>query len=683
MASVTSEIMLRYRQVHLDFHTSPLVEDVGVDFDAQKFAQTVHMGHVDSMTIFAKCHHGYSYYPTKVGTMHPHLAFDLMGQQIEALHSVGVRAPIYVSLMWDDLAGEQHGEWVIVDKNGKMLMRPPLSDQSPVLGGGGLGWTTLDLTSGYGDYVIAQVEEICRSYPVDGFFFDICFPLANYSPWGQAQMQIAGVRRDDDDAVFQFTFQGFNRYLQRLSSVVREHVPDATIFFNGTVTPLMSTALPFQTHLEIESLPTASHAWGYMHYPIMARQARTTGVDFLGMTGRFHKSWADFGGLKTHDQLDYECGTILGAGGKISVGDQLHPRAVLDPAVYRLLEHSFSNVEQLEPWLHDARPAAEVAILSQLKPGVGARIPGHSDDVEGAAQFFLEVGIQFDILDPAVSSFSGYRALVLPDGFQVDASMKTKLEQFIADGGKLVLSGTATLDVAGGTFLLTNVPVNYVAPAPTTPSYLRLDDALVGDSELATDYDYVFYDTAHQVRPLAGATAHGQLRRALFNRSWEHFTSHAHAPVGDFLGTPLVVENDSILYFAAPFFTAYRNHDYWAYRAVALNALRTFLPRPLLIPSAPGWAEFTLHSQPYGEKSSARKIIHIVTYHPRRTLQPIQHVDQSALTAGLSMKVLVGDRVPAQVYLAPQRQRLGFVREGDYIRIELPPVGPHSVVVLE
>ena len=47
------------------------------------------------------------------------------------------------------------------------------------------------------------------------------------------------------------------------------------------------------------------------------------------------------------------------------------------------------------------------------------------------------------------------------------------------------------------------------------------------------------------------------------------------------------------------------------------------------------------------------------------------------------MKVLVGDRVPAQVYLAPQRQRLGFVREGDYIRIELPPVGPHSVVVLE
>jgi len=36
------------------------------------------------------------------------------------------------------------------------------------------------------------------------------------------------------------------------------------------------------------------------------------------------------------------------------------------------------------------------------------------------------------------------------------------------------------------------VPVTYEAPAPTTPSYLRLDQALVGDAELATDYDYVF-----------------------------------------------------------------------------------------------------------------------------------------------------------------------------------------------
>ncbi|HZT99905.1 MAG TPA: alpha-amylase family protein [Ktedonobacteraceae bacterium] len=674
-------VNLRFRQVHLDFHTSAACQDVGASFDPQVFAETVKMAHVNSMTIFAKCHHGFSYYPTKVGTMHPHLQFDLMGQQIEALHAIGVRVPIYVSLMWDDLAGEQQGEWIIVDKDGNMLIRPPLTNQSPVFGG--WGWTTLDLTSGYGDYVIAQVEELCHTYPVDGFFFDICFPLPNYSPWGQARMRQAGVPLDDDQAVFQFALQGLNAYMQRLSSVVREHVPEATIFFNGTVTPLMEMTIPFQTHLEIESLPTASHAWGYLHYPIMSRQARTNDVEFLGMTGRFHKSWADFGGLKTRDQLGYECGTIVGAGGKISVGDQLHPSGVLDPAVYRLLSHSFGRIEQLEPWLEGAKPTAEVAILSQLKPMSGLRIPGHSDDVEGAAQLFLETALQFDIIDPAMTAFSDYKALVLPDGFAVDTPLKAKLEQFIASGGKLIISGTAALNLASGKFVLDGMPVTYEAPAPTTPSYLRLDQALVGDTELATDYDYVFYEQAHQVRPVDGATSHGELRQALFNRTWEHFTSHAHAPVGASLNSPLVVEKGNILYFAAPLFGAYRNHDYWAYRAIALNALRGFLPPPLLVPSGPGWAEFTLHSQLYGDGQSTRKIVHIVTYHPRRTLQPVPHVDQSWATSGLSMKVLSEGKMPEHVYLAPDRQALDFVREGDYVRIDLPPVGPHTVVVLE
>jgi len=173
------------------------------------------------------------------------------------------------------------------------------------------------------------------------------------------------------------------------------------------------------------------------------------------------------------------------------------------------------------------------------------------------------------------------------------------------------------------------------------------------------------------------------VRRALFNRTWEHFTSHAQAPVGASLGSPLVVEKGNILYFAAPFFRAYRNHDYWAYRAIALNALGNFLPRPLLVPSGPGWAEFTLHTQPYGSSQATRKIVHIVMYHPRRTLQPVPHVDQSWATSGLSMKVLFEGNTPQRVYLAPDHQTLDFVREGDYVRIDLPPVGPHTVVVLE
>jgi hypothetical protein len=673
----------RFRQVHLDFHTSADCEDVGADFDPEAFARTVRAGHVDSMTIFAKCHHGFSYYPTEVGTMHPNLGFDLMGQQIEALHSAGVRAPIYVSIMWDDLAGEKNPGWVIARKDGSLLIRPPLSAQSPLTGG--WGWTTLDVSTEYGDYLVAQVEEICDNYDVDGFFFDICFPIPNYSPWGQAQMREAGIRLDDDKAVLRFAEEKLATFLDRMSKRVRAKVPEATIFYNGTVDPKMAETLPYQTHFEIESLPTSSGLWGYLHYPIMARQARRYGVPFLGMTGRFHKAWADFGGLKTRDQLDYECGTIVAAGGEISVGDQLHPSGALDPAVYRLLENSFGRIEKLEPWLREATPVAEVAILSRYEPAHLGSIPinAHVADVDGAAQLFLESAIQFDIVDEEVDSFDGYKALVLPDGTQVGSKLRAKLEHFLSAGGKLVMSGTAALDPDTGEFSLREVPGRYEGPAPTIPSYLRLDEALVGDTELASDYDYVFYDRAHRVSPARHATTHGELRRALFDRTWEHFTSHAQAPVGDYLDAPLAVQGENVLYFAAPLFGAYRDHDYWAYRAIALNALRAFLPRPCVMLSGPGWVEATLHTQSASTDRPERRILHLVSYHPRRTMQPIQHVDQAWSTSGLNVKIHSGERGIRNAYLAPEGEALSLEKEGEYTSIDMPPLGAHAVVVLE
>ena len=61
------------RTIHLDFHTSPLIPDVGVDFDADAFARTFKDAHVDSVTVFAKCHHGRLYFDTDRPERHPGL----------------------------------------------------------------------------------------------------------------------------------------------------------------------------------------------------------------------------------------------------------------------------------------------------------------------------------------------------------------------------------------------------------------------------------------------------------------------------------------------------------------------------------------------------------------------------------------------------------------------------------
>src|SRR5262245_47298134 len=105
---------LRFRQIHLDFHTGPAINDVGRDFDAKAFAARMKEAHVNSVTVFAKCHHGHLYYNTKHPARHPGLkrGLDLLGEQVEALHSAGIRAPIYISVQCDEYAGEIHPEWL-------------------------------------------------------------------------------------------------------------------------------------------------------------------------------------------------------------------------------------------------------------------------------------------------------------------------------------------------------------------------------------------------------------------------------------------------------------------------------------------------------------------------------------------------------------------------------------------
>ena len=61
------------KRVHLDFHTSPDIDGIGDRFNKEEFTATLKAAGVDLMTVFAKCHHGYCYYPTRVGKMHPHL----------------------------------------------------------------------------------------------------------------------------------------------------------------------------------------------------------------------------------------------------------------------------------------------------------------------------------------------------------------------------------------------------------------------------------------------------------------------------------------------------------------------------------------------------------------------------------------------------------------------------------
>jgi Hypothetical glycosyl hydrolase 6 len=114
-AGATHSTELRYRQVHLDFHTSEHVRGIGAQFDPDEFVRTLERARVNSITCFARCHHGWMYFNTKAfpERRHPNLTRNLLREQIEACHKRHIRVPIYVTIQWDHYSAQRHLDWLV------------------------------------------------------------------------------------------------------------------------------------------------------------------------------------------------------------------------------------------------------------------------------------------------------------------------------------------------------------------------------------------------------------------------------------------------------------------------------------------------------------------------------------------------------------------------------------------
>lgn len=621
------------RQIHLDFHTSRDFSEVAKDFDAEAFAQTMAEAAVSGVNVFAKCHHGYSYYPTKAGTQHPGLSRDLLGEQIAALHRAGIKAPVYVSVLWDDLAAEQHPEWVVTNRFGRQAIRTPLTSDSPLKNQ--RGWSTLDITSEYGDYVLAQLDEIIDRYDVDGFWLDIVWVEPNYSPSSQKKMRSEGVDMSDEDAVYAWARSGLLSWMGKVRDLLAEKAPNATLFFNGMMDADGADAVAVQTHVEVESLPTSGSVWGYMHFPVMARFARTFDKPMVGMTGRFHKSWADFGGLKPGAQFTYEASTILAAGGAVCFGDQLDPDGVLDSAVYDAIGREYRRVRDLEPHLVDAVPLTEVVVVGSSRISAeGVHFEAvFTDGVEGAVQALLETHIQFDItLGVPEPDGAPLRALLVPGDVELSDSDWERLEQWEANGAAIVLepdSARAALE----TSFASRLPVEDIVPSGTDHNYLVAGELDVAGMD--TEYPYAVYGPGAALHLSEGARGFGRLHPARFDRTWARFTSHSHAPVSSEISGPLVAVDGRVIVLAAPVMALTKSESYWVYPLVLQAALATVVERFAVVSVEGFQGEVTVQTS----DQTDRILVHLVPFHAKRGFSTIPRLDASVALANVAVTI--------------------------------------------
>ena len=673
---------LRFRQVHLDFHTSPLIPAIGADFDPDGWARRLRDARVDSVTCFATCHHGLCYFPTTIGTIHPHLTRDLLGEQIEAAHRYGINVPAYITVVWNERLGEMHPEWRQVRRDGTPAGRAPVGPLAKY------SWHWLCLNSPYTDYVSAIADEVLSSYPVDGLFFDIVMSTKPgcCCEYCLRDMIATGVNPEDDAALRTYSRAVEHRFMRRMSHEVWARRPALPIYFNsrmrlaGDPEDGNRTEAPYYSHWELESLP--SGGWGYTHFSMFNRFFQTLGKPVLGMTAAFHRSWADFGTVKSQAALDYECFRALAGGAACSIGDQLHPRGTTVPETYRRIGVTFASVAAKEPWCRGAVPLAEVAVLLSDDIHTGSRLVG-LDSEEGALDLLVELGAQVAIIDRA-ADFSLYRVIVAPDHVRLTEELADKVRDYVLAGGALLLSHESGLRPDGSDFALADLMgVEYVGPSLHDVEFFRP----LGELALSIPaMDHALYDRGSAVRARPGTEALGVVVSPYFSRTWAHFSSHAQTPPDpdNLPGLAAATLRRRVAYVAHPLFRSYRTNAYPVYRQIVGAILRKLLPDPMVRTNLPSTGEVTvLHQAPGAAGDSPERLVcHLLHYVPQRRTPDLDIVEDVIPVYNVAVEVRSGWE-PGCVYLAPDRNPLPVTMKGDYACVNVPRVDGHAMVVLE
>ena len=585
---------LRYRQVHLDFHTSPHISNIGKQFDKAHWQKTLKDAHVNSITCFATCHHGWSYFDTTTGKKHPHLNFELLREQFDACKETDINVPIYITAGVNNMVAHEHPEWREVGPDGQYI-----------------GWTkrTLDpgfhdlcFNSPYLDFLCEHIHEVLTKFPnCDGIFTDIIHQGQCCCRWCLEDMLSQGLDPEKEEDRLKFAEQSKIKYYKATTKTVKDFDPNMPIFHNtGHIQRGKREILKYFSHLELESLPTGG--WGYDHFPMSAKYCKNLEYDFLGMTGKFHTSWGEFGGFKHPNALRYECAAMLAYGSKCSIGDQLHPEGKADESTYSLIGTAYKEVEEKEPWCTNTQNIADVAILSSVS--IDGKITMEDPADAGATRILLEADILFEIID-AEMNFEKYKVLILPDEIEITPNLKDKLDNYLINGGKLFLSGRSGLNEDCTEFLF-DLGAEVEGISEYSPDFIRPSDLIQSES---VKTPFVMYTKSYRVKNI-DAVSLGKVYDPYFNRSYKHFCSHQHTPY-----KPEASEFDcgihkhNIVYLAHEVFKLYKTHAAVIYKEFVVKALNLLLDDVKTIKTnMPSTARISLTEQ----KRENRYVLHLL-----------------------------------------------------------------------
>lgn len=668
------------RKIHFDMHTPGEIENVGRGFDPQGFARAIKEAGAGAVDFFSRDAYGWSYYPTTIGTPHPHLTRDLFGDGSKALKAEGIKVVAYTAI--DGLSAPQaqeHPEWILCRADGTRAGATETSIPACVF-------------SGFPEEVlIPQFIEIAKRYPVDGFFLDGVYQYFNLTCYCDACRRAFGgeIPRAADDPAWR-AFRHFQAHkiweiYRKAAEEVAQVKPGCVLGVNWMASIRWSVPPPPSIGYLTGDVPLTNGTFETA-YELAGWTWREKPADI--MNRRMLMDWQDFT-FRTPETIETEFATALAAQGKLYIGDLLRPVDVRpDPEAMLLFRRCFEFAAQREELTRNARLQSDIAILSSPET---LRLRGSEwtvdeNPLKGAFLALIEDGLTVDVLfdDDLQEHLGRYKTLLLPEQAFVSRKAAGAIRSFVEGGGGLAVIGSLPKAVD---------PEEASSAADST--ILEETAGLAHDGEFAFDLGYLVLrgtkaqdlwreeDVFRPAIPVPGKPARvrstGAAVLAPLTAPAAMYQIGARPP-GETLSAPAITFHrygkGQVAFCALPLAS-----DVWRRgNPGAKYVLQSLTRRVTSAISVERVGPSCVHIlRAIGRN---RAIVHLVSYQPGPRIEAPQIVESPSSVQDVQIR-LQDSRTPARVRIHPGGRGAQARRNGPWLVVDVPPFITHTAVVFE
>lgn len=650
------------RQVHMDFHMPDFPNEAINSFNAEEFVKHLVHGKINMVALFAKCHFGMGFYNTKVGTKHPGLPNDFLGEATAECQKNGIKTLAYYSLTVDKYAYDNYPHWREVPKD----------DGEPVPVAG--PWAMVCVNTPYAEeLVLPQIEEILRDYKdIDGLWIDIPGGRPCFCEYCKEKYRILyGKELTENtpaDEIRAFNMQATTKVLKEMKLLRDKYNPEAILLTNESWG--IHTPRDMSVENDVGCWESQPHT-NYLSHSFVARHVRTLPVPVQVMSVRFYQGWGDLT-LKSAAQMTTEFASMIGNGTMAVSGDQVQVNGTLQPAVYDMFNYSFGFVEEREELLLECKSVKDTALVVPVKSSWHDCQHAKGDSQLGAHKALVESQVQFDVLSSLdlIAQADDYNTIVLTEPNEYSEEVIAKLAEWVEQGGTLVACGGSLLK--DGKFALEEIfGFEYLEPAVFAASYFLPKEELRGGAD---DLPMQLRARSHKVIPTTASSLADFYYPEVEQTPVYSFRSFRSAPPQIKPSMfPFTTINEygkgRAVYMAGSIFEAYwQSNHHWLRQAI--DGLFQYLkPQPLFRLDAPPILEGNLMEHEGGDL--LLNVIHYQVGHQAckdaipaiEKVHPIKDVPCRVKASNVS-----------KISLEPTGEEISFEQDGDFVSFVIPEI---------